>query len=148
MAKRKGPTTGGRILVELPFGKEVKPVEGKKGGKSKFIKLKQNVASFLGLKPSKEVETRTVSIKTASGEVKATRVVNIGSYRRKSVTLLLSKARKIGKSPNTYKTVDLPLGSGCTVSDAVIYYQKNGPAKGIIGIRTPDGATYRWGVEK
>jgi len=142
--KKKGPTKGGRILVKLPFGRTTKPVSGKSSGKNQLVKVKENVAKFLGFEAATELKTQTVSIKTAQGEKRAKRIVNQGSYRRESVTLLLDKARTIGKSPNKYKTINLPLGSGCTVTDAIVYYQTNGKSKGIVGIRTPDGVTHRW----
>lgn len=144
--KKKGPTKGGRILVELPFGRVEKAVKGKSGGRSKLVKVKENVAAFLGFKAVTSLKTQQVTFKTAKGSATVKRIVSQGSYRRKSVTLLLDKAKSIGKAPYKYKSVDLPLGSGCTVTDAIVYFQKNGKSKGIIGIRTPDGVTHRWGA--
>lgn len=148
MAK-KGPTKGGRIPVELPFGtdKAPKPAAGgkpAKPGKSRVVLIKQNVAKFMGWKPIKQYDTKTVSTDTAQGEVSNKRIGRVGSFRRQSVTLILDKARKIGNSAGTYKTVNVPLGSGCTIADAVKWFQANGKAKGIIGLRTANGQRYQW----
>lgn len=143
MATRKGPTKGGRVLVKLPFGRTVKPKDGR-AGQSQLVKLKENVAKFLDLKPVTKLETTSVKFKTARGTATAKRIKNAGSYRRASVKLILNKASKIGNSPGTYKTVSLPLGSGCTVTDAIVYFQEKGKSKGIVGLTTPDGRTVRW----
>jgi hypothetical protein len=143
MVTRKGPTKGARVLVKLPFGRTV-AASGKKAGKSQLVKVKENVAKELGFKPITTLPTKSVTFKTASGSATVKRVSATGSYRRKSVTLLFNKAKTVGKSPGTYKSVALPLGSGCTVTDAIVYFQKNGKSKGIVGIRTPDGVTIRW----
>jgi len=87
-------------------------------------------------------------MKTASGEVKIKRIKSQGSFRETSVKLIFSKPRKVGKSPGTYKSVNLPLGSGCTVTDAIQYFSKNGPALGIVALTTPAGRTIRWGNSK
>lgn len=146
---RQGPTKGGRIPVKLPFGDTTAPsADGKKKGKNQIVLIKQNVAIFLGLKPITSYDTDTVSIKTAAGEKSAKRISRIGSYRRESVTLILDKARKIGKSTGLYKTVSVPLGSGCTVSDAIKYFQANGRSRGIIGLRTQQGQRYQWEFAK
>lgn len=142
--KKKGPTKGGRILVDLPFGRNIKAVKDKTKAKNKLVKVKENVAAFLGFKGVTSLKTQQISVKTVQGEKKYKRVLNQGSYRRKSVTLLLDKAKSIGKAPYKYKSIDLPLGSGCTVTDAIVYFQTNGKSKGIVGIRTPDGVTHRW----
>ena len=152
MAKR-GPTKGGRIPVKLPFGDTKKAVPGKDGkgvkpGKSQIVLMKQNVAKFLGLKPITQYDTVYVSTKTAAGEIPNKRIARMGSFRRESVTLILEKKTKIGDSPGLYKTVAVPLGSGCTISDAVKYFQENGKSKGIIGLRTANGQRYQWDFQK
>jgi hypothetical protein len=136
-AKKRGPTKGARVLIELPFGEEKAPA-GKKPGKNKYVRVKQGIAQELGFKPVTIMPTRTVK------GVK--RVVNIGSYRRESVTLIFEKPKIIKGSTGTYATVNLPLGSGCTITDAVEYFQKSG--KGIVGLRTSNGQVYRWDFEK
>jgi hypothetical protein len=143
MAKGKGPTKGSRILVKLPFGRTV-AAKGKTPGKSQLVKVKENVAKELGFAAVKALETKSVQFKTAKGTATVKRISSVGSYRRKSVILLFKDAKKIGNSPGLYKSVSLPLGSGCTVTDAIVYFQKNGKAKGVVGIRTPDGVTIRW----
>jgi hypothetical protein len=152
MAK-KGPTKGGRIPVKLPFGDTKKAVPGKDGkgvkpGKSQIVLMKQNVAKFLGLKPITQYDTVNVSTKTAAGEIANKRIARVGSYRRASVTLILEKRTKIGDSPGLYKTIDIPLGSGCTITHAVTYFQQNGKSKGIIGLRTANGQRYQWDFAK
>ena len=139
---RIGPTKGGRILVELPFGTNVTATSGKEG-KTKFVKIKENVAKFLGFNAVTKIQTQKITIKTAAGNRTFERVINRGSYRRESVTLILAKPTKIGNSPGNYKTINVPLGSGCTVTDAVTYFQTQ-TSKGIVGLRTPDGRTIRW----
>lgn len=138
MATRKGPTKGARVLVKLPFGRDNVP------GKSKLVRVKENVAKELGFKPVTTLPTKKVTAKTAKGSATSTRITAQGSMRRASITLIFNKPKTIGKSPGTYKTVSLPLGSGCTVTDAILYFQKNGKSKGIVGIRTPAGQTIRW----
>ncbi len=142
MAK-KGPTKGARILVKLPFGRTVAAAKGKPG-KSQLVKVKENVAKELGFKATTTLDTKSVSMKTARGTATFKRVAAVGSYRRQSVTLIFKSAKTVGSSPGTYKSVALPLGSGCTVTDAIVYFQKNGKAKGIVALRTPDGVTVRW----
>ncbi|MEH2146256.1 hypothetical protein [Nostoc sp.] len=131
--KKRGPTKGARVLVELPFGTEVKAA-GKKPGKSKYIRVKEGIAKELGFKPVTTMPTVTVEGKK--------RVANIGSYRRVSVTLIFDKPRTIKGSTGTYASVNLPLGSGCTVTDAVQYFEKH--AKGVVALRTASGQVYRW----
>lgn len=135
--KKRGPTKGARVLVELPFGTEKAP-SGKKPGKNKYVRVKQGIAQELGFKPVTVQPTRTIK-----GQKQ---VVNVGSFRRESVTLIFDKPKTIKGSTGTYKTINLPLGSGCTITDAVEYFQKSG--KGIIGLRTADGQAYRWDYEK
>ncbi|WP_190445647.1 hypothetical protein [Tolypothrix tenuis] len=130
-------------MVKLPFGRTVASAKGKPG-KSQLVRVKENVAKELGLKPITTLPTQSVTSKTAKGSATFKRVNAQGSYRRISITLIFSKAKTVGKSPGTYKTVALPLGSGCTVTDAILYFQKNGKSKGIVGIRTPAGQTIRW----
>jgi hypothetical protein len=153
MATKKGPTKGGRIPVKLPFGDTKKPVaaaggKAAKPGKSQIVLIKQNVAKFMGWKPITEYDIQTVSTKTAAGEVPNKRIARVGSFRRESITLILDKPRKIGDSPGTYKTVNIPLGSGCTVADAIKWFQANGKTKGIIGVRTANGQRYQWDFAK
>lgn len=145
MATRNGPTKGGRILVKLPFGKNKAPTS-KTRGVSSLVKIKEGVATFLGFKPLSKLPETTIKIKTAAGERTVTRVQNLGSYRRESVTLILKKPTTIPGSKGTYKTLSLPLGSGCTISQAVKWLQAN-KSNDVIGIRTKDGNRIQWGKE-
>lgn len=138
--KKRGPTKGARILVELPFGTEVKPV-GKKPGKSKFVRIKQGVAQELGFKPA-DISYTNVTGKNGN----YTRVGSKGSFRGESITLIFDKPRTIKGSTGTYQTVSLPLGSGCTITDAVKYFQKAG--KGVVAIRSKSGSVTRWDYDK
>ncbi len=138
--KRQGLTKGARILVKLPFGRTEKPKNGKPG-KSQLVKVKENVAALLKFQAVKNFQTSKVTFKTASGSATVTRIKSQGSFRERSIKLIFSKARKVGKSPGTYKSVSLPLGSGCTITDAITYFQKNGPSLGIVGLTTPAGKT-------
>ncbi|MFK0733474.1 MAG: hypothetical protein ACIWVG_20360 [Gloeotrichia echinulata HAB0833] len=132
---KKGPTKGGRILVKLPFGKEVKP-SGKKPGKNQYVRVKQGVAKELGLDPVSKIPT--VDITGKGGHY--TRIGITGSFRQQSITIIFTKARAI-KGGGSYKTVSLPLGSGCTVTDAVEWLQKK---EFVAGVRTQSGQTIRW----
>jgi hypothetical protein len=140
VAKKRGPTKGARILVELPFGTERK-ASGKVPGKTKFIRIKQGVAIELGFKPA-DISFTKVSGKNGNYEV----VGSKGSFRGESVTLIFDKPKTIKGSTGTYKTVSLPLGSGCTITDAIKYFQKSG--HGVVALRTKNGAVTRWGVDK
>ncbi|MEA5516204.1 hypothetical protein [Nodularia sp. UHCC 0506] len=143
MATRRGPTKGGRVLVKLPFGRNTPP-KGRQRGLSSLVKVKEGVADLLKLKPVTSIPTAKVTFKTASGSKTVTRIRNVGSYRQQSVTLIFAKPQTIKGSRGQYDTVSLPLGSGCTVTDAVIYFQKNFP--NIVGIRTQSGNRIQWGV--
>lgn len=143
MATRKGPTKGGRILVKLPFGTNRAP-KGNVKGVSSLVKVKEGIADLLGLKPLTKIPESSVSIKTAAGQRSFKRVQNLGSYRRESITLILKKPTTIKGSSGTYKTVSLPLGSGCTISQAVAWLQNN-KSNIIIGIRTVNGNKIQWG---
>jgi hypothetical protein len=143
MATRKGPTKGGRILVKLPFGTNRAPA-GKIKGVSTLVKVKEGVAELLGFQPLKDIPQKNVTIKTAAGSRTFKRVQNLGSFRRASVKLILAKPTPIKGSTGTFKTVSLPLGSGCTVSEAAKWLQDN-KSKLCIGIITPDGNRIQWG---
>ena len=141
MATRKGPTKGARVLVKLPFGRTVAP-SGKKPGKGQYVRIKQGVAQELGFKPVTSLPTVKVTGKTGV----YTRLGTRGSYRQESVTLIFDKPKTIKGSSGTYKTVSLPLGSGCTITDAVKYFEKQG--KGVVGLRTKNGVEIRWDYDK
>lgn len=139
---KRGPTTGSRILVELPFGKSAK---GKKQV-SKLVRVKSGVARTLGLKPVTKLPTKSVKFKTAKGTATVTRLVQ-GSYRRRSVTLIFESDKKInGKN---FKSVSLPLASGCSINDAVQYFSVGaGKSKDVIALITPDGQRIQWREDK
>lgn len=141
MATKKGPTKGGRILVKLPFGRDAK-ASGKKPGKSTYVRMKEGVAKELGFKPVTSIPTITVTGKTGTYK----RISVSGSFRQASITLIFDKPKTIPGSAGTYKTVSIPLGTGCTITDAVKYFEKAG--KGVIGVRTQSGQTIRWDVSK
>ncbi|WP_414529116.1 hypothetical protein [Nodularia chucula] len=132
-------------MVKLPFGRTVAPTN-KSGGLSQLALIKQGVADLLKLKPVDKIPTGKVSMKTASGTATFTRVKKVGSYRGESVTLIFAKPQAIKGSTGTYKTVSLPLGSGCNITDAVTYFQSNFP--NIIGLRTRNGHRIQWGESK
>lgn len=134
MATRKGPSKGGRILVALPFGKDVAP-SGKKPGKSKLVLVKSGIAKFLGFKAVTKLPTAKVKNQT--------KLRTVGSYRQRSITLLFENAQKVGDS--SYKSINVPLGSGCTVTDAVLYFRSQATSLKCVGVRTHNGKTYMWG---
>lgn len=138
---KRGPTKGGRILVKLPFGREEK-ASGKKPGKSQYVRIKENVAKELGFKPVTSIPTITVTGKSKTYK----RISVSGSFRQRSITLIFDKPKSISGSSGTYKTVSIPLGTGCTITDAVKYFEKAG--KGVVGVRTQSGQTIRWDTSK
>jgi hypothetical protein len=138
---KRGPTKGARVLVKLPFGRTV-AAAGKKPGKSQLVRVKQGVAKELGLTPVTSIPTIKVTGKNGS----YTRIAATGSYRQESVTLIFDSPKAIKGSTGTYKSVSLPLGSGCTVTDAVKYFEKNG--KGVVALRTKSGVVIRWDYGK
>ncbi|MDB9374308.1 hypothetical protein [Nodularia sphaerocarpa] len=143
--KRRGPTKGGRVLVKLPFGKTLAPTN-KSRGLSQLVLVKEGVADYLKLKPVDKIPSSKVTFKTAAGSRTVDRVKNVGSYRGESVTLIFGKPQSIKGSSGSYKTVSLPLGSGCNITDAVEYFQSNFP--NIVGLRTRNGHRIQWGVSK
>lgn len=134
---RRGPTKGARVLVKLPFGKEVKAT-GKKPGKSQYVRMKEGVAKELGFKPVSSIPTITVTGKNGTYK----RLSVSGSFRQKSITLIFTAPRSIKGSTGQYDTVSIPIGTGCTVTDAVKYFEKN--KSFVAGIRTASGQTIRW----
>jgi hypothetical protein len=56
--------------------------------------------------------------------------------------LIFAKPKSIKGSTGTYKTVSLPLGTGCTITDAVKYFEKQ--KNGVVGLRTKHGVVIRW----
>jgi hypothetical protein len=138
---KRGPTKGARVLVKLPFGRTV-AASGKKPGKSQLVRVKQGVAKELGLVPLKAIPTVKVTGKSGT----YTRIAATGSYRQESVTLIFDTAKSIKGSTGSYKTVSLPLGSGCTITDAVKYFEKSG--KGVVALRTKNGVVIRWDYGK
>ena len=132
---KRGPTKGARVLIKLPFGKDVKP-SGKKPGRSTYVRMKEGVAKELGFKPVSSIPT--IAVKGVR------RVAVQGSYRQRSITLLLDKPKTITGSKGTYKTLSIPLGTGCTITDAVKYFEKKSGGT-VVGIRTQSGQTIRWG---
>lgn len=145
----KGPTKGGRWLVELPFGNKTNPTNTggtRKPGKSKLVKIKQGVAKYLGFTPVKTLPTQNVTFKTAKGTATVKRVPKVGSGGGRSVTLILESDKQIGGK--SVSQINVPLGTGCTNTDAIVYFQKNGSAKGIIGLVTTQGRRVIWGEEK
>lgn len=146
MATRRGPTKGSRILVKLPFGTNRAP-KGTIKGVSSLVKVKEGIADLLGLKALTKIPESKVTFKTAAGSRTVTRVQKLGSYRQQSITLILKKPTTIKGSKGLYDTVSLPLGSGCTISDAVKWLQEN-KSSIVIGVRTVSGSRIQWGESK
>lgn len=141
MATRKGPTKGPRVLVKLPFG-ETKPGTDKKPGKSQYVRMKQGVAKALGFDVVDKIPLQAV--KTKNGTINRLSVA--GSMRRQSITVIFANAKTIAKS-GSYKTVSFPLGSGCTITDAVKYFEDK-KSLGVVAVRTSHGQTIRFGADK
>lgn len=134
MTTRKGPSKGGRILVNLPFGRDVS-AKGKKAGKSKLVLLKSGIAKFLNFPAIKNLPTTQVKGKK--------KIRTVGSYRQRSITLIFDKPQRVGGE--SYKTINVPLGTGCTVTDAVMYFKSQATSLNCVGVRTHNGKTYMWG---
>ena len=139
MATKKGPTKGPRVLVKLPFG-QTKKGENGKPGKSQYVRIKQDVAKALGFTVVSEIPTETVTIKGKTIK----RISVAGSMRRESITVIFTSKKTIGKS-GSYKTVSFPLGSGCTITDAVKHFEGQ---TSVAAIRTSRGQTIRFRAEK
>jgi hypothetical protein len=128
--KYKRVPEGERVIIILDLVD--KDEKGKTQAKTVVSRMKEGTAKFLGLSPAKGIQRSE-----KKGVIR-------GSKGSKSFVLLLNKPANIGGA--TVQTLSVPVPSTVGLVDFYAYAQKF-KGKGVTGIRTPNGVSYRFGID-